>query len=204
MHQDIFQTITVSTGLMQSCPSNEVGSTSTDVIEHSDPQEGHVYLNLDEKAMCSGTVYRWRYCFDPDGDRNNQLVLAMYRPQQNGTYQLVPGSYYELTDLRRRYSFDCRDINLAHSEQFTVQQNDVVAFCEKIGRNRVEIFFPKPGGRVWQWDAGGCSEQGIRNTNVPRQSDGRVFLLKAFISEFEKYIKYVLLYRLRCRDTQLS
>ena len=25
------------------------------------------------------------------------LVLAMYRPQQNGTYQLVPGSYYQLT-----------------------------------------------------------------------------------------------------------
>ena len=168
---------------MQSCSSSEVGTTSTDMIDHSNPREGHVYLNLDEKVMCSGTVYRWRYCFDPDGDNNNQLVLAMYRPQQNGTYQLVPGSYYEL-NLGRHDSFTCRDINLAHSERFTVQQNDVVAFCEKIGSNRVEVFFSKPGGRVWHWDAGGCSEQGIRSTNVPSQSDGSVFLLKAFISEF--------------------
>ena len=158
------------------------------MIEHSDPEEGYVYLNLEEEAMCNGTVRRWRYCFDPDDDDNNQLVLAMYRPQQNGTYQLVPGSYYEL-ELGHRNSFACKNINLKHNEQFTVQQNDVVAFCEKIDTTRVEVFFSKPGGRVWHWDAGGCSEQGIESTSVLSPSDGSVFLLKAFIGEFNKDVR---------------
>ena len=42
-----------------------------------------MYLNLDQKAMCSGTVYGWRYCFDPDDGEENELVLAMYRRQPN-------------------------------------------------------------------------------------------------------------------------
>ena len=142
-----------------------------------------MYMNLDQKAMCSGTVYGWRYCFDPDHDEENELVLAMYRRQPNDRYQLISGSYYELT-LGHYENFTCRNITLTPSEYFTVQQNDVVAFCEKLSTPRVEVFFLKPGGRVWRWNAGGCSQQRIRNTYVPSQYDGSVFLLKAFISEF--------------------
>ena len=142
-----------------------------------------MYLNLDQKAMCSGTVYGWRYCFDPDDGEESELVLAMYRPQPNDRYQLISGSYYELR-LGHYENFTCRNITLTPSEYFTVQQNDVVAFCEKLMTHRVEVFFLKPGGRVWRWNAGGCSRQRIRNTYVPSQSDGSVFLLKAFISEF--------------------
>ena len=153
------------------------------MIKRSDPQEGRVYLNLDQKAMCNGTVYGWRYCFDPDDDEKNELILAMYRPQQNGRYQLISGSYYELR-LGHYEDFTCRNISLTPSEYFTVQQNDVVAFCEELGTPRVEVFFSKPGGKVWRWNAGGCSEQNITNSKIPRRSNGRVFLLKAFISEF--------------------
>ena len=153
------------------------------MIERTAPRDGHVYLNLNEKAMCSGTVYGWRYCFDPDDDEENELVLAVYRPQPNDRYQLISGSYYELT-LGHYENFTCRNITLTPSEYFTVQQNDVVAFCEKLMTPRVEVFFSKHGSRVWRWNAGGCSEQSITNSKMLHQSNGKVFLLKAFISEF--------------------
>ena len=141
-----------------------------------------MYLNLDEEAMCSGTVYGWRYCFDPDDDEENELVLAMYRPQQNGTYQLVPGSYYELR-LGLFSSFTCRNITLAPSEYFTIQQNDVVAFCERINKYNVEFFFSHTGGRVWHWSAGGCSNSTITVTGIPIEVNDRAFLLEAYIGK---------------------
>ena len=183
--QDVNDCKTVSTGLMQSCPSYEVGSTSTDMIQRSEPdQEGHVHLNLDDGAMCSGTIYGWRYCFDPDDDQDTELILAMYRPQQNGTYQLVPGSYYELRTSGDFSSFTCKNITLTPSEYFTVKQNDVVAFCEGLNTQRVELFFEQPGSSLWYWDAGGCSESIIRTSDTISQINNRIFLLKALIGEF--------------------
>ena len=170
---------------MQSCPSYEVGSTADNRVGQTErPREGRVYLNLDKVAMCNGTVYGWRYCFDPDDDEPPQeLVVAMYRPQQNGTYQLVPGSYYELRVEEALDSFTCRNITLQPSEYFTVQQSDVVAFCEKIDTSRVELYFLQSGSAVWRWNSGSCSELRILSTATLSRIKDRVFLLSAFIGE---------------------
>ena len=110
-------------GFMQSCPSHEIGSTArtNQNEQREDPDEGHVYLNINEAAVCSGTVYGWRYCFGPDNDDPpTTLVLVVYRPQQNGFYQLVTGSYYLLTVEERPDPFLCRSTILVASEYFIV------------------------------------------------------------------------------------
>ena len=89
----------------------------------------------------------------------------------------MPGSRYLLSLEENFDSFTCRDMNLEPSEQFTVQENDVVAFCEEIDR----LHFLKPGSTLMQWDAGGCSESRILSTGIPSQRIDRVFLLSAFI-----------------------
>ena len=172
---------------MQSCPSHEVGSTARNQIGQRDdpgPEEGHVYLNMNEPAVCSGTVYGWRYCFDPDDDPPHVTVLAMYRPQQNGSCQLVPGSYYLLTleeDLDR---FSCRSTTLEPSEYFTVQENDVVAVCETPMTQRVEVFFRRSGNTLQSWNAGGCSESQITSSPLQLSNrNNRVFLLSAIIGK---------------------
>ena len=54
------------------------------------PAEGFIYLNTNKVAMCNGTVYGWRYCFDDDDDEPPlELVVAMYRPQRDGTFRLI-------------------------------------------------------------------------------------------------------------------
>ena len=174
-------------GFIQTCPSYEVGSTAR--IAHDQrisPEEGHVYLNMNEPAVCNGTVFGWRYCYDQDGapPHDQALVLAMYRPQQNGSYQLVPGSYYQLTIEEDLDRFSCRSTTLEPSEYFTVQENDVVAFCEPLMTLRVDIFFARFRSSLQLWNAGGCSESQI--TSSPLQlsnSNNRVFLLSAIISK---------------------
>ena len=166
---------------MQSCPP--VGTTDYEAdMNTRNPNEGFVYLNTNEVAMCNGTVYGWRYCFDDDDDEPPlELVLAMYRPQRDGTLRMVPGSRYHLRLEENFDSFTCRDMNLEPSEQFSVQQNDVVAFCEEMDTLRIELYFSKPGSTVMRWDAGGCSESRIMSTGIPSQRTDREFLLSAFI-----------------------
>ena len=180
---------TVSMGFMQTCPSHEVGSTARNQNDQRDyPQEGHVYLNMNEAAVCSGTVYGWSYCFDPDGDEPpHALVLAMYRPQQNGSYQLVPGSYYPLTIEEDLDRFSCSSTTLEPSEYFKVQENDVVAVCEPLMTLRVEVFFRRSGNSLQLWNAGGCSESQITSSPLQlRNRNNRVFLLSALVGKSDK------------------
>ena len=171
---------------MLSCPSHEVGSTESNQNDQvRDPEEGHVYLNINEAAVCSGTVYGWRYCFGPDLNRSpTRLVLAMYH-QQNGSYHLVPGSRYPLTvEELPGPNFLCRSTTLQPSEYFTVQENDVVAFCEPYNTPRVEVFYERSGNSLQSWNAGGCSESQIMSS--PQQLEdrnNRVFLLSALIGK---------------------
>ena len=152
-----------------------------------------MYLNLNKAAACNGTVTGWRYCFDPDDDQQQQLIIAMYRPQQNGTYKLIPGSYRQL-DEGLEESYTCRNITLQTSEYFTVQENDVVAFCEEINTPRIEIYFRTPprSDTVSFWIARGCSESTISHTEVPSERERREFLLAANIGEImtHAYYKY--------------
>ena len=168
---------------MQSC--QPVGTTDYEpdmVMIPRPPAEGSVYLNTNEVAMCNGTVYGWRYCYNDDSDRPPlELVLGMYRPQRDGTFRLVPGSHYRLRLEENIYSFACRSIALLPSEQFIVQQNDVVAFCEEFDTLRIELYFPKRGSTLMRWDAGGCSESRMLSSGILSQRTDRVFLLSAFI-----------------------
>ena len=128
-------------------------------------------------ATCNGTVSGWRYCFDPD---DGMLIIADL--QQNGTYQLVPGSYRQLNEDFPD-SFTCTNITLQPSERFTVQENDVVAFCEEVDTLHVEIYFRQRGNSLWYWDAGRCSESSISFTGRPSRQRDHVFLLSAFVGE---------------------
>ena len=170
---------------MQSCPPAGATEFDPDESNGENPSEGYVYLNLNERAKCNGTVRGWRYCFEPDKSLE-QLILAMYRPQVNDTYQLVLESYYQLRqeDGTSFDSLTCRNITLQPSEYFTVQEGDVVAFCEEIDTSRVELFFSQNGNRVWRWNARECSKSRISFTDRRvRSVNDRVFLLSAFIGK---------------------
>ena len=172
-----------------SCPA---GTTAydPDVNVRRGPEEGRVYLNLNEVATCNGSVYGWRYCFGLKNDGQQQLIIAMYRPQQNGTYKLVPGSYNQLNEGVVD-SFACRNITLQSSERFTVQENDVVAFCEEVGASHIEVFFEQDGDSLKYWDAGGCSELSISFTGIPSEQENHVFLLSALIGEVHAHMHHV-------------
>ena len=163
------------------------------MTDDPDPEKGRVYLNLDEVASCNGTVYGWRYCFDDNNDPPQEMVLAMYRPQQDGTYQLVPGSYYELKLEEQVTSFGCRNMTLQPSEQFPVQQGDAVAICRKDNDNRhMELHFSLSDHTLWSWDPGMCSESSIMSSSTYTLSrdDSRVLLLSAFISKGNVFSYY--------------
>ena len=177
----------VSPGLSQLCPNYEAGFTGQNMYSRDYPSLGELYLNLEEESPCAGTVYGWHYCFDPDNDSPPRgIVLAMYSQKEDNSYQLVPGSYYELRVNEEVESFTCCNITLDPSEYFSVQEGDVVAICREFDIvNVVELYFELRGHNLWYWQLGSCSETSIvsPNSNLVRRRN-HVILLSAYISKF--------------------
>ena len=146
--------------LFQLCPSYEAGFTGQDVYCKRNPSPSRLYMNLEEVSSCAGTVYGWHYCFDTDGASPPRgIVLAMYSQTEDNSYQLVPGSYYELRVNEEVVSFTCHNITLDPSEYFSVQEGDVVAICRDIeAESVVELYFGLPGHGLQYWKPGSCSE----------------------------------------------
>ena len=151
------------------------------------PRLGQLHMNLEDVSPCIGTVYGWHYCFDPDDDSPPRgIALAMYSQKGNNSYQLVPGSYYELRVSEEVESFTCHNITLDPSEYFSVQEGDVVAICREVDvANVVELYFELQGHDLWYWQLESCSETSIvsPNSNLFRMRN-RVMLLSAYISKF--------------------
>ena len=170
--------------------SSTAGSTA--LVDISDINrealvENRVYLNVNNGAETSGTVYSWTYCYSQDNDPPPyELVIAMYRQQQNGVYQLVPGSYRRLkinVSLGQPNSFNCNNIDLQTSEYFAIQRNDVVAVCEPFNVVRIEVLFSDRSTSLKGWNANSCSENTISSSGSVGDISGRYFLLKATISK---------------------
>ena len=179
--------VTVSPGLSQLCPTYEAGFTGQNMYDREYPNLGELYLNFEEVSPCAGTVYGWHYCFDPDNDSPPRgIVLAMYSQREDNSYQLVPGSYYQLRVNEEIESFACRNITLEPSEYFSIQEGDVVAICREVDvEDVVELFFELRGHNLWYWVPGTCSETSIESpNNGPFRRGNRVMLLSAFISKF--------------------
>ena len=138
-----------------------------------------------DEAQCDGTVYGWRYCFDP-GSPPRKIVVAMYNRNSNdNSYQLIPGSRYQVTVEEDVNSFTCRNITLTPSELFPVQRRAVVAICEEQGTNNVKLFFEsRSRSRLGFFLVDSCSENDIVESSSILSVQSRVMLLSAYISMF--------------------
>lgn len=109
----------------------------------SDQQEGgyttqrRLVLNFGNTAQCNGTVTAWTYCFhrpreNPSVEKRYSAVFMVYRRTTGNLYNAVPNSMHAVT-LSFRYvtqqTFDCRRWNLTDTEQFLIQENDVIGAC---------------------------------------------------------------------------
>ena len=91
--------------------------------------------------MCNGTVTSWRYCsynryLEEDDECDDREYYTskflVYRQTGTSTYEPVSGSTKSVTiSLRcpRDGGFQCRQATLLPSEQFNIQENDIVAAC---------------------------------------------------------------------------
>ena len=167
-------------GAAQTCRAGT--STASSIGDRRNPRNGYVYLNMNQVATCNGKVQGWSYCFEPFNSNPTQdLIIAMYRWQpSNGAYTLVQGSYHQLTIDSNVDQLTCRNLSLQPSERFTVQENDVVAFCEFLDTFR---YFETSEGSLWMWNAGGCSEQAITSSGFLFNCPDRAFVISAIIGK---------------------
>ena len=98
-------------------------------------------MNFGAPAQCNGTVKSWRYYSynrylqdddECEGREYYTSIFMVYRQSGPFTYEPVPGSMkYVTIALRcpRDGGFRYREALLTPSEQFTIQQNDIVAAC---------------------------------------------------------------------------
>ena len=104
-------------------------------------------MNFGAPAQCNGTVTSWRYCSynrlqvddddddddDCEGSASYTSIFLVYRQMVNSIYEPVPGSKKSITlrlTCSNRGGFQCDRVEtLSQSEQFTIQENDIVAAC---------------------------------------------------------------------------
>ena len=97
-------------------------------------------VNNANSSQCPGNATRWNMCYySSRTDNSNAAYLAVYRP--NGTrYSLVSGSSssYSVSPIMPGYI--CSHFSIPQSQQFVVQQGDVIAACvQPSGSGRVGI-----------------------------------------------------------------
>ena len=110
--------------------------------QYSQSNRERLFMNFGAPAQCNGTVTSWRYCSynrymeddDECDDRERYTsVFLVYRQNGNSMYEPVPGSRKSVTlTLRcpRDGGFRCDRVEtLSQTEQFSIQENDIVAAC---------------------------------------------------------------------------
>ena len=119
------------------------------VAQYSESSREKLFMNFGAPAQCNGTVTSWRYCTynrylqddECEDTESYSSVFLVYRQTGNSTYEPVPGSTKSVTLSLRCPSdggFQCGRLEtLSQSEQFTIQENDIVAACLKSSPIRV-------------------------------------------------------------------
>ena len=122
---------------------------SNDQSRYSESNEEKLFMNFGAPAQCNGTVTSWRYCSynrylqddECEGTESYSSVFLVYRQTGASTYEPVPGSSKSVTiSLRcpRDGGFQCGRVEtLSQAEQFTIQENDIVAACLKFSPIRL-------------------------------------------------------------------
>ncbi len=117
--------------LAQPCPE-PFGSDLQDQ-EKKSSNKG-LFLNLDNRAPCSGTVTAYHYCYydlDTDAEAVVAVFFMVYR--QNGNhYTLVDRSWHSVTKTQNplvQDGFVCEEEPLEEVDQFQVEENDIIAAC---------------------------------------------------------------------------
>ena len=149
------------------------------------PEPTHVYMNIEDRAPCPGIVYAWHYCsFPTSGEALFHVFLAMYHMGAD-TYELVNGSLYSLTVEGNIPSFTCQNVSLDPSEQFAVQEGDMVATCWSENVSRVEMFGFKWGRALAYWSSVLCSQESMStlSTSGKMSRPRRTLLLFPYISK---------------------
>ena len=95
-------------------------------------------VNNANPSQCPGNATRWNMCYYSSGN-SNAVYLAVYRP--SGTqYSLVSGSSSSYSVSPIMSGYNCSHFSIPQSQQFVVQQGDVIAACvQPSGSGRVGI-----------------------------------------------------------------
>ena len=84
-------------------------------------------MNTANPSQCPGNATGWNMCYY-SSDNSNAAYLAVYRP--NGTqYSLVSGSSSSYSVSPIMSGYNCSHFSIPQSQQFVVQQGDVIAAC---------------------------------------------------------------------------
>ncbi|KAL5491611.1 hypothetical protein EMCRGX_G016929 [Ephydatia muelleri] len=95
-------------------------------------------INSANPSQCPGNATRWNMCYY-SSDNSNAAYLTVYR--LNGTqYSLVSGSSSSYSVSPIMSGYNCSHFSIPQSQQFVVQQGDVIAACvQPSGSGRVGI-----------------------------------------------------------------
>ncbi len=86
-----------------------------------------LFLNLESRAQCNGTVTAYHYCYYDPNTNMMVVVFFMVFRESGSVYNLVEGSHMKVT--RKIDGSGCDVLQLDETQQFQVQENDIIAAC---------------------------------------------------------------------------
>ena len=168
--------------LMAAAECSTVGSDLRALSHRFKEREG-LYLNLGASSQCRGTVTAWHFCYgmsECETDVKYHATFLVYRPiNRNYTsseLSIVPESIKSTSlGCQNRSKVKCGKEMLLSSEQFMVQENDVVAVCLPAEREkRLQLISRKydedegTEGTLYQHysEIEGCDRNKLRTVNM--------------------------------------
>ena len=130
----------------QGTPSNTCPLLGSDITTRfTQSTRERLFMNFGAPAQCNGTVTSWTYCYynvnsDDDCDEGSddsvsyRSVFLVYRKTGTSNQYAPVLETTKLVTLSPscsigRRQLPCQEVVLSPSEQFSVQQNDVIAAC---------------------------------------------------------------------------
>ncbi len=111
------------------------------------------FLNLENRAQCSGTVTAYHYCYYDLSQENVMVVYFMVFRESGGDYNLVQGSHRQITRNDGQVNgFGCDVVQLDEIQQFQVQENDIIAACtvDTSSRRPLRVHSSSGGGDLYE------------------------------------------------------
>ena len=139
---------------------NDLAAKST-----SNFKSGLLLMPLSTAAGCAGNATMWNACYyNASTAPLSTVTFAIYHRYAMNNYTLIQRSTMSYTVPRNGSSYSCIHFPIPLTQQFKIQQGDIIAACIQASANRSLNIFGSGAGSNFVWQASTACNSSLRSS----------------------------------------